>query len=105
MVNITCAAAWAVFVLASYCGATSTTSPPTTSSPAKPAQELSASRGVEPADLGGAGAGREGRVEAVDVEGEIGRAVADDAPGALDHRRDAETRDLLGVDHRHAAES
>ena len=45
---MTCAAACAVFVLASYCGATSTTSPETMSSPTSPRKSSSASRVVKP---------------------------------------------------------
>ncbi len=39
------------------------------------------------ADLGGSGARRKGRVEAVDVEGEVGRAIANDLTGFGDDCR------------------
>src|SRR5215204_6968355 len=42
--------------------------------------------GEEAADLRGAGAGREGRVERIDVEAEIDRRVADDLADPLGSR-------------------
>ena len=56
----------------------------------------------QPADFRRAGARREGRVEAVDVEGEVGRPVADDLSRLLDDGRDAQAGHFLGVDHGHA---
>lgn len=50
--NSTCAPAWAVFVVASYCGATSTTSPPTRSTPFSPRRSSSTSRVVSPPTYG-----------------------------------------------------
>ena len=47
--NSPCAAICAVFEVASYCGATSTTSPPTMWMPAQPRRMSSTSRGVPPA--------------------------------------------------------
>ena len=62
------AAARAVISAWSNGGETSTTSMPTRSEPGEPAQELQRLPGGEPARDGGAGAGREGGVEGVDVE-------------------------------------
>ena len=46
---------------------------------AEAAHELERLARGQAADLRRAGAGREGRVDGVDVEGEVGRAIADDA--------------------------
>jgi hypothetical protein len=54
------------------------------------------------ADLGRAGARREGRVERVDVEGEVDRPVADHRAGPGDDRRQPHGVDVLGVDTGHA---
>ena len=53
------------------------------------------------ADLGCAGAGGVARVEAVDVEAEVGRPVADDPPCLGDHPGDAERLELLDEHHPH----
>src|SRR6266540_1358474 len=58
-------------------------------------------RGVA-ADLRRAGARRIGGIEAVDVEADIGRAVAHDAAGLGDHLVHAEVEILLDGDHPHA---
>ncbi len=46
----------------------------------EPAQERQRLARRQAADFGRAGAGREGRVEAVDVEGDVDRAVTDQLP-------------------------
>src|SRR5690606_25080481 len=56
----------------------------------------------EPAHFRRAGAGRKGRVQAVYVEGQIGRTVTDHLQRLLDNGGDAHSRDFLGMDHRHA---
>ena len=50
-----------------------------------------------------AGARRKGRVEAIDVEGEIGLGLADPRLDALDDAADAERVDIEGADHGDAA--
>ena len=75
-------------VVASYCGATSTTSPPTKSIPFRPRRSSSTSRGVRPPTSGVPVPGAKAGIEAVDVEGEIGRTVADDGARLLDQGLD-----------------
>ena len=80
-------------------GITSTTSAPTISSrrgdlAARPQQI----RRGHAAGLGGAGPGREGRVEHVDVHREEGRALAGGLDGALDRLVDALLADLVHED-------
>src|SRR5260221_624928 len=56
-----------------------------------------------PAGLRRAGAWRVDGIGPVDVEGDIGRAVADDLARLGDDALDAELRHVLDMDHRHAA--
>src|SRR5262249_8532874 len=70
--------------------------------PAQAMQDPLSLAGREPAHLGCAGAGREGRIETVDIERNVGRAVADDLEGPLDHALDAHLLDVLDMKHRHA---
>ncbi len=54
--------------------------------PGKPAQDREGLRAGKPAGHGRAGAGREGRIEAVDIEAEITARIAHDPAHLLGHR-------------------
>src|SRR3546814_3943161 len=58
---------------------------------------------LQAANLRRAGPRRKGRIDAVDVEGNVSRSVTHHRERLLDHLGDAEGRHLLSVDHRHAA--
>ena len=62
-------------------------------------EELAAGQAAR---LGGAGAGREGGVEHVDVDAHVDRAVADAGRDPLDH---AEAAEVLKLSRRHQLES
>src|SRR5690606_2796923 len=66
------------------------------------ADEFQHLAGGEAADFRRSRTGGEARIEAVDIEGEIGRAIADDRPGLLDERRNADAGNLLRMNDRHA---
>ncbi len=83
-------------------GLTSTRSAPTRSSPIRPRTMRCASIMRESARFGRAGAGSPGRVQAVDVEAEIGRAVADHPPRLLDRPAPAAIMQLVHRHHAHA---
>ena len=83
------AAASAVISAWSNGGDTSTMSMPTRSQPGEPAHQLQRLPAREPARHRRAGARREGRVEPVDVEGEIDRRVAGARAHHLERRGDA----------------
>lgn len=83
-------------------GETSTTSAPTVQ-PAQAADQLLGLEAGHAADLRGAGARREGRVEHVDVETHIGRPVAHHPPRFGQGRLDAQFDELFHVDHADAA--
>lgn len=100
--NSTCAAFCAVTVVGSYCGATSTTSAPTTFIPARPRRIASASRIVRP-PIPACRFRHKGRIEPVDVERDIDRPVADDRARLGDDRLDAHLVDVFGMDDGHAA--
>src|SRR5215213_2313963 len=71
--------------------------------PLQPAQEFEHFAWREPAYLGSACAGCEAWVDAVDVEGEIGRAISDNGTRLLDQCLYPDSRHLFGVDDGHAA--
>src|SRR5258708_6105948 len=56
----------------------------------------------EAADLGRPGTGRVDRIEPVHVEGDVGRAIADDGARLLDDALDSEGGELLDEHHAHA---
>ena len=92
----------AVLVVASYCGATSTTSPPTTLRPARPRRMPSTSRGVSP-PTSGVPVPERRPVHAVDVERHVDRPAADDFARLGHDRRDAHRGDILVVQNSHPA--
>ena len=60
-----------------------------------------ASRGVRPPGSGVPGPRHEGRVEPVDIEQDVGRAVADDFARLRDNGSDPHPVDILDVQHGH----
>ena len=83
-------------------GDNSTKSAATSSTPIEKAQHLLRLEGREAADLGRAGSGRLRGVDAVDVEGQIGRKRPDDGAGLIHHRFHAALLKLLDEDESHA---
>ena len=75
---------------------------PTKCRPREPAQDRLHLPGRQAADLRRAGAGREGGIERIDVEAEIGGRVADDAADALGDRCRAALVHVLRGDDRDA---
>jgi hypothetical protein len=88
--NSICAAAWAVLVVASYCVESGAA-----------AQQLHGFAGAQASGFRRPGARSKGRIEAVDIEGHVGRPAAHDLVDLLDGSRDAEADKLLGVQHGH----
>src|SRR5688500_4421160 len=68
----------------------------------QPAQDRLGLARHQAAHLRRAGARSESRVKTVDVEGDVGRAIADHAARGVDHAGDPYAVDLLGVDYCHA---
>ncbi len=95
--HITVAAASAVISLTSWAGSTSTTSMPTKEMIGEAADDGLGLPGGKAADFRRPGAGSEGRVQAVDVIGEVGRPVAaHNRDGALCDGSHAQFVHLLG---------
>ena len=93
-----CAAAMPVISAWSYAGATSTMSAPTRLSVGEGAQDVQQLPAGQAAGLRGAGAGREGRVEHVDVERDVRRPVAHARADPVDHPAPAEVVHVVRAD-------